>query len=204
MTPPRAILVVVPLLGLAGPAAAQLPPVPPPVEVMPAPPPRRPFHARGTWLMSGQHGMAWSSGSSFGYADVADGANSGTFLRLRPSVDHFVIDHLAIGFSAGFVYGGGKALREIGTRIGAAIPLKTPISSLWPRVGITLAADSGSTSYRVLQAYLPLVGHPFPHFFFAVGPAWERIEIRSGDGKTRLARAVGVMFMMGGYWHRKD
>jgi hypothetical protein len=108
-----------------------------------------------------------------------------SILRISPTVDYFVADHLSIG--ANFLLGrdslGGTTANTLGggLRLGYDIPLSDRVS-FWPRGGGQIvqtktssdADEAGQVStLRVrVVADAPLLFHPVPHFFIGAGPAF--------------------------------
>ena len=108
-----------------------------------------------------------------------------TILRIAPTVDYFVANHLSLG--ANFLLArdslGGTTSNALGggLRLGYNIPLSDRVS-FWPRGGGQIlqgkisddANEAGQVStLRVrVVADAPILFHPVPHFFIGAGPAF--------------------------------
>jgi hypothetical protein len=169
------------------------------------------FGERGVWVISGDHGLAWDTGSSFAFYLRRSGETSTSVLRVQPSLDVFVLDHLSLGFTIGFTkitqstpdaVGEGGYL-QLGARLGFSVPLLPGVSSLWPKVSVVLAHNVSNDRVG-LQAYLPVAVHSMGHFLVAFGPAIERFtDTPAGDNAVKVSTtAVGVLVTLGGWFRR--
>jgi hypothetical protein len=174
----------------------------PPPPLVRTPSPEAPIWASRTWVLSGDHGLAWPTGTSVGWWQIRDDEGTTSYLRLRASLDNFVTDHLSLGFTAGFTAGNLQYV-EGGGRIGTAFTALPGVSSVWPRLSYVVAIFEGGTVHT-FQAYIPAVGHAMPHFFFGIGPAYERVEARPSGSASSATHAFGILFSLGGYWRRAD
>ncbi len=108
-----------------------------------------------------------------------------SILRLAPTVDYFVADHLSLG--ANVLLGrdslAGTTANTLGggLRLGYNIPLGDRVS-FWPRGGGQILQTKTSSdndeagqisTLRVrIVADAPLLFHPVPHFFVGAGPSF--------------------------------
>ena len=171
------------------------------------------FGQRGIWVISADHGLAWDTGSSFTFYVRRTGDTTSSFLRLQPSLDYFVLDHLSVGFTVGLSYltqstqagvGTGTAV-QFGGRLGGSVPIITGVSTLWPKVSAVVSYGSGGHRLFGLQGYLAVAIHSMGHFLVAFGPAYERItdSTDGADGpRSTVTTAFGVLVTLGGWFRR--
>lgn len=147
------------------------------------------FGIRGQIALSSDEGVATSFSST-------SGADTFKF-TLRPAIDYFLIDNLAIGAVLGIDYlsvsGQGdqgsahQTVYSIGPRVGYNISFK-PMFSVWPRVGLSYAGVNQTLPFGAddnhlqLNVSVPFLFHPLEHFFVGFGPALDADV--SGDRKT--------------------
>jgi hypothetical protein len=175
------------------------------------------FGHESVWVLSGDHGLAWDTGSSFKLywartSKPGGGDTTTTVFQLNPSLDYFFLDHLSLGFTFGLTRvaveanqgtGTGTALNA-GARLGTTIPIVKGVSTLWPKVSVVFS--EGNVRDRIgLQAYLCLVVHSMGHFLVGFGPAFEHIidSVDDGEGHHKLTtNAVGALVTLGGWFRR--
>ena len=191
------------LVGLTSPAAAQ----PQPDPGMPHVNPRS---AAGVFGEHGQLAIMGEAGALFTHTTVSGSSGSSSTFVLRPAIDYFVIDHLSVGAFTGVEYtsspGGSSTTYGIGPRVGYDIPLSDRFS-LWPKAGISFnsatiktdavtvgpftAPKSSETNTAVaLNLYVPLMFHS-NHYFAGFGPSLD--TDLSGDHKTTTIAARVVI-----------
>lgn len=143
-----------------------------------------------------------------------------TILRIAPTVDYFVADHLSIG--ANFLLArdslGGTTANALGggLRVGYNIPLGDRVS-FWPRGGGQVLqgkisdddneAGQVSTLRVRIVADAPILFHPVPHFFIGAGPAFgidvvSKTEVgESGDSVNDVRQTdFAVTTLVGGWF----
>jgi hypothetical protein len=157
------------------------------------------FGSRGVVAIGSDANLLIQNQSSSGAGDVF-------ILQVHPAVDYFVADHLSLGLEGTFDYthqGGSPTLHSteigLGPRVGYDIPLSDQVS-IWPRVGVTIAdlsvSGGGSTSSSTpiwIEAYVPILWRPAPHFFVGFGPF---LDVLTHDGSSTL---YGGRFTLGGW-----
>ena len=174
-------------MSFAGIAAAQDPPAYAPPPAAPPMPAAITFGLPGQLAISDDIQVAVvHTSQSFMGQSVSSNA-----VQLQPAVDYFVAPNLSIGGQLTIAYsssddGAGGSLNQtvlgILPRIGYNIAL-APTASIWPRlafgyVHVSADAGAGTTSlsgYSVtLEAFVPVLFHPVPHFFLGAGPIRRR------------------------------
>jgi hypothetical protein len=96
-------------------------------------------------------------------------------VRLEPSADYFLKQHLSVGASALVSFGFGDStvvgLGVLG-RVGYQLPLNDRVS-FWPKAGfgVQFAHVPGASDVNfVLDFNAPILFHVAPHFFVGAGP----------------------------------
>lgn len=141
-----------------------------------------------------------------------------TTVDLAPALDYFPIRNFSIGGFLGLKYsttGDNDSNRfSIGPRLGYNLGLSDFVS-IWPKIGIsyartstttsTLVPDAGQTSTTTvkqtttgsgvaLNLFAPLLFHPAEHFFAGLGPFLD--TDLSGDNRTTV---WGLKLTIGGW-----
>jgi hypothetical protein len=201
-------------MSFAGIAAAQDPPPyapPPAARPMPA---EITFGAPGQLVISDDMQVAViHSSQSF----MGDSFSSTTF-QLQPAVDYFVAPNFSIGGQLTVAYssaddGVGGSLNQTAVgilpRVGYNLAL-APTASIWPRVAfgyVHVSADAGAGSasasgYSVtLEAFVPVIFHPVPHFFIGGGPILTTEVIsKIEDADAPKTTNIGLLSTIGGYF----
>ena len=159
------------------------------------------FAHGGTWVLSLDQGLLWSSATAATASRVTSGADTAYSLAVRGSVDRFLTSWL----TAGLVAGGGLSRLELagkppdttvsrlfGLRIGFAVPIAGR-SVFWPRVSGLVASD-GSRSGMGFAVHAPFVRQVSPGFLVGFGPAY---EFRS-DGPGGHRQGGGLLLSFAG------
>lgn len=143
-----------------------------------------------------------------------------SILRIAPTVDYFVANHLSIG--ANFLLGrdsvGDVTNNSLGggLRLGYNIPLGDKLS-FWPRGGGQVlqgkvsADDDEAGQVSTLRvrvvADAPLLFHPVPHFFIGAGPAFgidlvSKVELGENAKNVNAVRQTdfAVTTVVGGWF----
>ncbi len=144
--------------------------------------------------MSSHHGLGFEGGTTVEFSQVRRGDEKAGMLRLQISADYFALDRISTGFVLGLTAYDGTYLTA-GARLGAAFDVIPAVSSVWPKISYLISPVGGGALLRIFQAYVPIVWHALPHFFFGLGPAFERMDAGDWD-----ATASGLLFTLGGYW----
>jgi hypothetical protein len=139
--------------------------------------------------------------------------NSSTTYQLRPAVDYFVSQSLAIGAQVTLDYQTSDNTHSTAIGLMPRVSYDFGVSSLlsiWPRLGLgytyySTGFGSGSpdtTGYRVvLDVFVPLVFHVAPHFFIGGGP-FVQTDLVAKTESMDVAKLTnnGLMSMLGGYF----
>jgi len=123
-------------------------------------------------------------------------------LRLRPSLDYFILEHVSVGGLIGIEkYGGGSAI-QVGVRAGYDVPLGS-IVSLWLRGGLDLRRTSvnNAPSFTVtsLTIDVPFLFHFVPHFLLGVGPFFS-VPLSNSAAMGSKDPTYGLTALVGGYF----
>ena len=205
-------------MSFAGIATAQEPPPPgyaPPPGNAPPPP-----AAAGTAFGNvGQLVISDDLRAGLLYTTLSEGDFSASALQLQPAVDYFVIPTLSIGGQLSILYntaddGAGSSANRtvvgILPRVGYNIAL-SPLASIWPRVALGYLHTSESSDVSgapstsgysiVLEAFVPFLFHPVPHFFVGGGPIVStELVSKIEDVEFPKATNIGLVSTIGGYF----
>jgi opacity protein-like surface antigen len=122
-------------------------------------------------------------------------------LRLRPSLDYFIKEHLSVGGLVRIDTGGGQSTIGLGARVGYDLALASAVS-LWIRGGLSYDHTSGnnasSSSVTTLDVLVPFLFHLVPHFFLGVGPFFSQPLTDSRPNSNKDA-TFGLTAIVGGY-----
>jgi hypothetical protein len=200
-------------MSFAGIAAAQ---EPPPAGFAPPPPPAGAGPAFGN---PGQLVISDDLRAGLLYSSLSEGDASVTDLQLQPAVDYFVIPNLSVGGQLAIRYttqddgaGGSLDTTSVGIlpRVGYNIPLG-PSASIWPRVALGYVHASASTGVAgapsvsgysiVMEAFVPFLFHPVPHFFIGGGPILStELAAKVEDADVPKTTNIGLVSTIGGYF----
>ena len=148
----------------------------------------------------------------------SDEDSTATDVQFQPAVDYFVAPNLSIGGQLSIRYttqddGAGGSLNQtlvgILPRVGYNIALG-PTVSLWPRLALgyvhaSIDGGAGTTSisgYTVtLEAFVPVLFHPVPHFFVGGGPILTTdLASKLEDVNVSKTTTFGLLSTIGGYF----
>jgi hypothetical protein len=127
-------------------------------------------------------------------------------LQLQPALDYFLTSRFSVGGIIGYRHATGGAgtganadgfdVFTVGGRGGANFAIN-PLFSLWPMAGLFLdylTVNHNSTTNTWLALMVPVLFHPAPHFFAALGPSYE-VNL-SGPASNQF----GIHTMLGGWF----
>jgi hypothetical protein len=173
--------------------------------------PAEQFGSKGELAISSEVGLVISNTS------ISGASGSTTNVELEPAVDYFVINGLSVGAFVAFDYtsvsDGHSSTFGVGPRVGYNFTL-SDLVSVWPKVGLSFEDDSStanvsvageppgtststtvSSTHLAINAYVPLMFHPAPHFFAGLGPFLDA----DLTGNTR-ATTFGGKMTVGGWF----
>jgi len=229
MHKPTFCALVIGLVTVAGVAAAQYPPAPPPGGYYPPPggfvAPRPHFGNAGQLAFSQDMNFALGGQSTSIPNNTGDNPSEWG-VTLRPSVDYFVIQGLSVGGFLEYAHasvsipnslgtGGGSGSTTtttdtfgIGARVGYNIPIADSFS-IWPLLGLgfttsSQTGDVGSNAFT-LSIFAPFLWHPVTHFFMGIGPqlSTDLAAQQSANGQSAAGNKVttyGLQFVIGGWF----
>jgi hypothetical protein len=122
-------------------------------------------------------------------------------LRLRPSLDYFIKEHLSVGGLVRIDTDGGQTTIGLGARVGYDLALASAVS-LWIRGGLSYDHTSvkmgGSSSVTTLDVLVPFLFHLVPHFFLGVGPFFSQ-PLTNNEPNGNKDATFGLTAIVGGY-----
>lgn len=203
--PPR-VMVILSLVGLAAlvvPPAAHAEEPPPPAETTP----RLTTSSGGSLAIgsgpfgdAGQLVFSMASEGEFPFRFWKTGG-SGWSLRLRPSLDYFIKEHLSVGGLVRIDTDDGQSTIGLGARVGYDLVLASAVS-LWIRGGLsydhTSPKSGPSTSITTLDVVVPFLFHFVPHFFLGVGPFFS-LPLTNSAAMGNKDATFGLTAIVGGY-----
>jgi hypothetical protein len=204
----RASFASLPLLLLAGVAAAQEPPSGPPPGA--GSPPVSGMGAPGTISLQGDFNIRFNRLSESNPGPGGD-PDATVTIAIVPSGDYFVAPNISVGGAIGFIrtsVGDTSATTlGIGPRVGYLAHL-APRVSLWPRAGLAYNHISTSvpgldqSGYAItLDVTALLLYHLTDHFFIGGGPALDYDLISKLEGEDAAKQTdLGLVSVVGGWF----
>jgi len=175
------------------------------------------FGEDGTWVFSAESSLS----GSYTIADRVSYWSGG--IRVAPTVDYFVTDHVAVGASLlisnarsrTYDVPSGLASENVTTRLGGGVRVGLSGNlaswiSIYPTAEFDLAhgedgqdiLGQGSDHGHALASFAgfaPLLFHLSQHFFVGVGPRVSADVINSRDGTDNKGAFIGVSALVGGW-----
>jgi len=150
---------------------------------------------------AGQLAFSMASEGEFPFSFSKTGSSAWS-LRLRPSLDYFIQEHLSVGGLIGIDKDGGGSVLRFGVRAGYDVPLGG-IVSLWVRGGLDVARTSvnNGPSFTVtsLTIDVPFLFHFAPHFLLGVGPFFS-VPLSNSAAMGSKDPTYGLTALVGGYF----
>jgi hypothetical protein len=166
---------------------------------------------RGAVSINGSFQLELSNSST-----DADNDESITHIVVAPNGDYFVAPNVSLGggFLISYFEQGDASSTSLGlqARIGYYLPLGS--AGIWLLVGGAYSHGLAQATFLgvfeaqaesdvfALQAFLPVIIHLAPGFFFGLGPAATQEVIRDTDNdlNENKRRVLGIFSVVGGAW----